>query len=138
MWNHEWNPDTLGTAFFATPSDVYGRNVPDCAKQFGRIHFVGSERSTRGTQWMDGAVNIGQKKAPEVLQALYPDKFGPAQLEQYKDRIQLSEDHAVDLLKKTLTHHGARYLFEMIGRFGRSLVKNAVYYLKEKYGTRIL
>ena len=137
VWNHEWNPDTLGTAFFATPSDVYGRNVPDCAKPFGLIHFVGSERSTRGTQWMDGAVNIGQKKAPEVVRALYPNKFGDAQHEQYKDRIQQSEDQAVALLRKTLTHHGVLYMFEMIGRFGKSVLKNAIQYLKAKHGSYI-
>nr|BAJ93089.1 predicted protein [Hordeum vulgare subsp. vulgare] len=126
VWNHEWNPDTLGTAFYAPPVGLYSQTAPVASRPWGRFHFAGSERSPRGVQWMEGAVYMGQRKAAEVLCALYPERFGATQRRAYLDAIAESERKALELLRSTMQAHPISYVFEMIGRWAVGAVKNAI------------
>ena len=126
MWNHEWNPDTLSTAFYGAPLGLYANAIPDCSKQWGRMHFAGSERSPLGVQWMEGAIHIAQRQtALEVLNELYPQQWTAEQRTSYKNRITHSEDQATALLRSTHTHHPIMYIFEMVARWAVGAVKNA-------------
>jgi len=134
VWNHEWNPDTLGTAFFAPPTITarYAASTPKCSEPFGRIHFAGSERSPRGAQWMDGAVYMGQHKAPEVLAALYPDRYHKdKEWQAYKARVHEAESNAIALLKKAMPHRPVLYMFEMVARWAIGNIRNIWHQLVE-------
>lgn len=136
MWNHQWNPDTLGTAYFGPNTGEYSAHINECAKPWpqpsGPFHFAGSERARRGVQvvfallallllraplqWMEGAVLMGNKKGFELLQTLYPAVFTPDEKKAYKADLSQKLNAGLAVLQRQ-PGFSLSYLVELFFRF---------------------
>jgi monoamine oxidase len=61
-----------------TENHAYANGVGALQDNFNRVFFAGSERASRGFNWMEGAALSGRVTALNVLRTFYGNTWTPA------------------------------------------------------------